>query len=244
MASQRTDINTGVSQGSLFSPTCFLIYINDLPKKNLRFLVSIYADDSTVYWCPSKYLGNQCLPVDLALIAQWEKNWLPITFHHHHHHQADLKPAPILMSDHTLKQASCLENLLELKSLSTSNRIHIFVSLQKILEEWSSLTQPCGWWIILYPATFILQMKCHQPFTTILLLLHICLDELHSLVSSAQTHRDMSANDSLCSSLIQNNTNLLYIFKNHSVHGTIQLLGRLDFLKNWVIEFIDQHSRR
>lgn len=110
MASQRTDINTGVSKGSLFSPTCFLIYINDLPKKNLRFLVSIYADDSTVYWCPSKYLGNQCLPVDLALIAQWEKNWLPITFHHHHHHhQADLKPAPILMSDHTFKETPCLE---------------------------------------------------------------------------------------------------------------------------------------
>lgn len=42
------DIDTGVSQDSLFGPTLFLLYINSLLKNILRSMVNVYADDVKV----------------------------------------------------------------------------------------------------------------------------------------------------------------------------------------------------
>lgn len=36
----------------------FLIYINDMPKNVIRSLVNIYAKDTTVFGCASKYVDD------------------------------------------------------------------------------------------------------------------------------------------------------------------------------------------
>ena len=48
MSSQEYPVNAGVLQGSILSPTFFLLYINDLPD-DVICNIAIYADDTTVY---------------------------------------------------------------------------------------------------------------------------------------------------------------------------------------------------
>lgn len=53
------EINAGSLQGSLFSRTLFLIYINDPPKKILGPLVNICAYNTIVHGCTSKNKDDQ-----------------------------------------------------------------------------------------------------------------------------------------------------------------------------------------
>ena len=46
MSSQEYPVNAGVPQGSIFGPTLFLLYINDLPDDVVSD-IAIYADDVT-----------------------------------------------------------------------------------------------------------------------------------------------------------------------------------------------------
>lgn len=52
------EINEGVSQGSLFSLTLFLLFINDLPRNIFRSLVNLCVDDTTSYGGTSKIRRN------------------------------------------------------------------------------------------------------------------------------------------------------------------------------------------
>ena len=47
-SSQEYPVNARVPQGSILSPTLFLLYINDLPD-NFICNIAIYADDNTLY---------------------------------------------------------------------------------------------------------------------------------------------------------------------------------------------------
>ena len=46
-SSQKYPVNAGVPQGSIFVPTLFVLYINDLPD-NIIYNIAIYADDTTL----------------------------------------------------------------------------------------------------------------------------------------------------------------------------------------------------
>ena len=47
-SSQEYPVNAGAPQGSIYAPTLFLLYINDLPD-NVICDIAIYADDTTLF---------------------------------------------------------------------------------------------------------------------------------------------------------------------------------------------------
>ena len=80
--SQEYPINAWDTQGSIISPTFFLLHINDLPG-GVVCNFAIYADDSTLYsTCDQGYdLWQQLklaseLESDLQDIVDWGRKWL------------------------------------------------------------------------------------------------------------------------------------------------------------------------
>lgn len=83
--------------------------------------MDIYANDTMIYGCISKIVDDQSLTADLssdlALTAQWEKNWL-VTFNASKKQTSDipsLPSEPKILTDQderVLRETPCLEYLL------------------------------------------------------------------------------------------------------------------------------------
>ena len=80
--SEEYPVNAEVPQGSISSPTLFLLYINDLPDDVICDIV-IHADDTTLYtkcdqtsdlWEQLELASE--LQSDLRDTVDWGKNWL------------------------------------------------------------------------------------------------------------------------------------------------------------------------
>ena len=80
--SQEYPVNVGVNQGSILSPTLFLLYINDLPD-DVICNIAIYADDTTLYskcdqspdlWQQLELASE--LKSDLRDTEDWGRKWL------------------------------------------------------------------------------------------------------------------------------------------------------------------------
>ena len=80
--SQEYPVKAGVPQGSIFGPTLFLLYINDLPD-DVICDIAIYADDTTLYsrcdrtsdlWQQLELASE--LESDLRDTVDWGKQWL------------------------------------------------------------------------------------------------------------------------------------------------------------------------
>ena len=73
-------ITCGVPQGSVCGPLLYLLYINDITKSLKNCKVSLYADDTVLYY--SSHNLNQAITIvqeDLVKLSQWcNKNRLTI----------------------------------------------------------------------------------------------------------------------------------------------------------------------
>ena len=67
---QEYPVNAGVPKGSIFGPTLFLLYINDLPD-DVICNIAIYADDTTLY---PKYNQASDLSQQLELAPELESD--------------------------------------------------------------------------------------------------------------------------------------------------------------------------
>ena len=69
-ASEWSFVDRGVPQGSVFGPTLFLCYINDLPH-NINHELKLFADDVKLFAKVDNALNDESLQNDLNAISEW-----------------------------------------------------------------------------------------------------------------------------------------------------------------------------
>ena len=72
-------VQSGVPQGTVLGPLCFLIYINDMGSSRTSSL-RLCADDSLLYRPINGIEDTTKLQEDLTELVQWSKTW-QMTFH-------------------------------------------------------------------------------------------------------------------------------------------------------------------
>lgn len=73
--SSSKNITYGVPQGSILGPLLFLIYINNISNLNLKGKLSLYADDTSLFYFGSKIDSiTQDAQRDLDLLNIWFKS--------------------------------------------------------------------------------------------------------------------------------------------------------------------------
>ena len=73
--SQPTIVTSGVPQGSVLGPILFLIYINDLPTVIRNCSISIFADDSKIYFLVKDSLDAAQMQSDIDAVWNWCQDW-------------------------------------------------------------------------------------------------------------------------------------------------------------------------
>ena len=72
-------IGHGVPQGSILGPVLLVIYINDLPQCLMKSSISMYADDTVIYFSATgPSLIKQVLQNDLNYVEQWLQENKPV----------------------------------------------------------------------------------------------------------------------------------------------------------------------
>ena len=73
--SEKSDIKSGVPQGSVLGPLLFLIYINDL-ESDIKSNINIFADNTMLYSIVNDpHTSAHDLNHDLSLISHWAHQW-------------------------------------------------------------------------------------------------------------------------------------------------------------------------
>ena len=67
-------MTSGVTQGTIFGPILFLIYVNDIPSI-VNFSVKLFADDTKIYREISHDSDTSALQSDLDSFEEWTRNW-------------------------------------------------------------------------------------------------------------------------------------------------------------------------
>ena len=76
VASEPSDVLSGVPQGTVLGPLFFLIYINDIAQGLSKGTVlKLFADDSLLYRVIKSPRDREILQRDLDLLQNWEKKW-------------------------------------------------------------------------------------------------------------------------------------------------------------------------
>ena len=66
--------SSGVPQGSVLGPLCFLVYVNDIVDV-VSSSIKLYVDDANVYGCIDNQQQRQAMQNDLTAIEEWSKKW-------------------------------------------------------------------------------------------------------------------------------------------------------------------------
>jgi hypothetical protein len=77
--SDSINVESGVPEGSVFGPSLFLFYINDMPE-GICSRVRLFADDTIVYLTITSDTDADYLQEDLEKLAEWEGKW-KMAFH-------------------------------------------------------------------------------------------------------------------------------------------------------------------
>ena len=73
--SQKSNVTSGVPQGSVLGPILFIYYINDMPS-NALCPIKIFADDTKLFSAINSDDDSKILQLSIDNIVEWSKTWL------------------------------------------------------------------------------------------------------------------------------------------------------------------------
>ena len=74
ISSNKSEVASGVPQGTVLGPLLFLVYINDLPQDILS-RIRLFADDCILYRKIKNQADSIILQNDINTLVKWEKDW-------------------------------------------------------------------------------------------------------------------------------------------------------------------------